>query len=191
VSDALASLYGKKSALTGNVGGQARVQEVHTPAWIWQAVRDTFGGRIALDPCAASDPQHWQAEANITLPDNALALDWDVDGGIYANPPFNQLGPTKGRPATEKSEAKPFTHCGWMAKFATEAEAGRQIVALVPFRPHRKFFLKACSGGEIVCLNYDVKFEGHKQAFPAPLCLISWNCRVVDLCSRENGRWRP
>ena len=61
-------LDAESTALAGNVGGQARTQEVHTPRWLLDFVELAFGGPIALDPCAASDPEAWFASRNTTLP---------------------------------------------------------------------------------------------------------------------------
>lgn len=168
-ANALDSLYGKKTTLAANVGKspQDRPQEVYTPDWVLDAVRETFGGTIALDPCAASVPEHQFAEVSLCREldpvCDGLALEW-LDGS-YVNPPFVDLG-------------------AWLAKGAR----GRRVIVLCPFRPHRRWFFEACAGAQIVCLHYNVKFKGHKSAFPAPLCLISWNCVLPDLGVRETGR---
>lgn len=172
-ANALDSLYGKKSALAGNVGAPNREQEVLTPDWIVDAAREALGGTIEFDPCASSDPLKWFAECNVTLPENSLELDWSGTA-IYCNPPYAEL-----QPWLEK--------CGAAARCKEPA----RVVFLGPFRPHRSWFLPALRGSEIVFLHYAVKFQGHTSAFPAPLFLASWNCTIPDLGARETGRWRP
>jgi hypothetical protein len=171
-ANAVDSLYGKKAQLATNVGKkvQDRPQEVYTPDWVLDAVRATFGA-IELDPCAASVPEHQFAGVSLCLEldpaCDGLALEW-LDRS-YVNPPFADLGM-------------------WLEKAAIEGSRGHRVIVLCPFRPHRRWFLDSCAGAQIVCLHYAVKFKGHKSAFPAPLCLISWNCVLPDLGSRETGR---
>lgn len=170
--NALHSLYGGASArkaLSGNVGGQEREQEVWTPDWIWDVARAALGGRIALDPCAASRPEGWRAAHNVTLPGNGLAITWDPVG-TYFNPPYADLEE-------------------WLAKAYLEGGRGAKIVGLFPCRPHRRWFLECLRGSTLVFLHYKVVFVGHKNAFPAPLVLAAWNCTTPPLGERETGRW--
>jgi hypothetical protein len=171
--NALHSLYGgaqarEGSALAGNVGGQEREQEVCTPDWIVDVVRRTFGGEIALDPCAPSKPENpLIAVGNYTEADNGLLLPWRDRS--YFNPPYADLQ-------------------AWLEKAAHEARHGFRIVGLFPHRPHRRWFHPPLRGAEVVSLNYNVKFRGHKNAFPAPLDLVGWNCSIPDLGERETDR---
>lgn len=194
--------------LAGNVGGQWRVQEVRTPRWIIDAASEAMGGTIGLDPCAASDPAVWFAERNMSLCEEALVLedelesirkrpetrarqkeltallkpyylggalkvDWgDWRDGAYVNPPFGFL---------ER----------WIPRCQSEAtKLFRRVVGLWPVRTHRPWWMRGHVGAEIVTLRYDVIFEGHEHAFPAPMCLTSWNCRIPPLGERETGRIR-
>lgn len=53
----------------------------------------------------------------------------------------------------------------------------RQIsdhIMLIPVRPNRKWWREWARQAEVVYLN-PVKFEGHDQCFPAPLCLARRN----------------
>jgi hypothetical protein len=48
----------KPNAVTSlHTGGKKREQEVHTPDWILDAVREAFGGSIFMDPCAATSTE--------------------------------------------------------------------------------------------------------------------------------------
>ena len=168
---ALKSLYGGKT-LSGNVGGQKREQEVLTPDWILDAVREAFGGSIDFDPCASSNPSCWVANNNITLPADSLPIDWTFAKSIYVNPPFNDLN-------------------RWLMKVADTADRKIPIVILFPFRPHRMWLWPSLRGAAVVFLHYNVKFKGHKNAFPAPLALATFNCELPDLGSRETQRIYP
>jgi hypothetical protein len=203
-SNALHSLYGGKdarNALAGHVGGQSRTQEVWTPGDILAAVADAFGGPIRWDPCAATDPSVRFAEVNATLSEEgqklesllpfadkaqtkalkklikphylagSLAREWPP-GDTFVNPPY-------GTGFLER----------WIRRCFVEAQAGRRIVGLWPVRTHRKWWVRDTAGAEIVFLNYKVVFRGHKNAFPAPLCLTCWNVQLGPLGSKETGRW--
>ena len=209
MSNALKSLFGDQNALAGNVGGQRRVQETWTPDWVIDAASQAMGG-IQLDPCGASSYDSevtvvhkrlngervtrvnpttggWFADITLTRPGAFEGLaqsphggtviskdsypeDWTQARSVYLNPEFAEL---------EK----------WLTK---AAETGRhtQVIALSPVRTHRSWWFPTIqrSGGAIVYLSYNVKFKGHDFAFPAPLCLISWNCTLPDLGARETWR---
>jgi hypothetical protein len=182
-----------KKALAGNVGGQAREQEVWTPDWIVEAAREALGGTIDVDPCAATRREGWFADLNITigpvdphelrepferpvavLLGDSLDMEWDSDLGYFVNPPYQHPN-----------------YMQWLKKCAAEAAKGARIVLLGPTRPNRKWFRPALRAAEVVELNYKVIFKGHDSAFPASLFLASWNCRLPDLGDRENGRIPP
>lgn len=197
---ALDSLYGKASALSGNVGGQDREQEAWTPDWILRAAEASFGGPIQLDPCGASAyelPAHgkrgpitggWFADVTLVKPGtheglvksphggtvvclDGKAQDWRQARSVFVNWPYDDT-------------------IAWLGKCAREGEAGAKIIGLGPFRPHRKWFpgfVRGCT--DVVSLNYRVMFQGHKDAFPAPLFLCSWNVGIVPLGDRETARW--
>lgn len=140
-------------------------QEVRTPPDVIARVVRAFGGQpIALDPCAPSkSPPAFYADRYVRAgdPEHGLIVPW-VDR-TYANPEFADLVP-------------------WLAKARLHAAQAHRprIVLLVPVRTHRAWFQAAvlstaALGGAVAFLG-PVKFVGHKGAFPAPLCLISWNC---------------
>lgn len=132
-------------------------QEVRTPPDVIARVVAAFGGQaIALDPCAPtrSDPAFF-AERYVREAENGLGLVW-VDRSFF-NPPFADLRP-------------------WLEHARTCAAAGARIVGLVPARTHRAWFQDAMISARATTFLGGVKFVGHKTPFPAPLCLISWNC---------------
>lgn len=204
-ANAVHSLYGgavkRRRALAGNVGGQVRTQEVLTPESILDAaIRPAFGGVIEVDPCASSNPDEWFAtKQNVSLCAEALDLELQLacttdkdrrkeltrllkpyylagslkaqwtEGTTFVNPPFGWLKQ-------------------WLARCAFESTTGRPLIGLWPLRPHRDWWVRGHAGADVVFLNYDVKFKGHATAFPAPLVLAAWNCRIPSLGKMENGR---
>lgn len=206
-TNALQSLYGGKDAalarddtlaLAGNVGGQARKQETWTPAWIIMAAHAAMGG-IEYDPCAASDPAGWFAEHNDTLPAEAvdlerrqLATKSKKERAFIARQlrPF-YLGGSLLTPWRQRNFVnQPFKWLEhWLRKCAEEAKDGKRIVQIGPVRPHRSWWRPLVKTAvQVVYLRWDVVFQGHSQAFPAPLALCSWNCIVPYLGERETGR---
>lgn len=152
----------------------SRNQTVLTPDWIIDIVQDQFfkGWPILFDPCAAPDPATHFAAINWTEADDSLSKDWVGLGRhkIYINPPYNNL--------------KPF-----FDKALDAAQHGAQVVVLSPVRTHRKFFCDFARHCEAVyALNYDVRFEGYDQSFPAPLCLMSLNCGEGVVHQKINAR---
>ena len=57
-----------------------------------------------------------------------------------------------------------------------------RVVLLCPFRPHRRWFAEYTCGYPVSSLA-PFAFEGHKQAFPAPLCVVWYRSRSgpIDL----------
>ncbi len=203
MTTALASLYNstKGRPLAGNVGGLARVQEVLTPTWILDAVREAFGGPIGLDPCASTNPANWFAEANLCLPPEAGVLqaainaaegtresaglkrqlqEYTLGGSLrenwdipdaFINPHFDTLQP-------------------WMAKVKAESDrtGGYRTVLLCPVRTQRSWWPKLAAGARGVWLA-PFSFVGHKSAFPAGLCLLARGCEIPPLGKAETGRF--
>lgn len=200
MTNALDSLYGKKTALSGNVGGQDRTQEVHTRRLFLElAVFPALGGRPDYDPCAATNPAHWFATHNVTLSSELQQLkdclphadeaqkkqinkilkaayatppDLRLDlGSAYANPPFKTLKP-------------------WMGWCQTRGLTNPTI-GLWPVRIGNRWWIELCKGGEIVFLSARFGFEGYKSAHPEDCCLVAWNCTIPDLGALEVWRVKP
>lgn len=206
-ANALMSLYGGKDALAartaadalcGNVGGQARIQETWSPEWIVQAAHAAMDG-IEYDPCAASDPRAWFADRNTTLPPEAVALEARMhaaqskperaDLARKLKPYYFSGSLTAAWNARSAYVNNPFKWLeAWLRKCVEEAQRGTKIVQLGPVRTHREWWRPLVRTGHVVYLRYDVCFQGHRQAFPAPLALVSWNCIVPYLGERETGR---
>jgi hypothetical protein len=198
--NALDSLYGKASALSGNVGGQDRKQEVHTRrSFLELAVFPALGGRPGYDPCAATDPQHWFAAHNVTLSSELQQLEACLPfadeaqkkqiskilkdayatppperldlGSAYANPPFKTLRP-------------------WMS-WCQNRGREKATIGHWPVRIGNPWWIELCKGGEIVFLSARYGFEGYKAAHPEDCCLVAWGCTIPDLGSLEVWRVKP
>lgn len=149
-------------ALSGNVGGQQREQTVYTPKWIINQL-----GPIALDPCTTEENPTGAANY-LTEADDGLLRAWRgfdsayAGGLVYVNPPYNNL------------EA-------WLAKCMDAGDWGAKIIALIPVRTQRVWWQAAFRDAKEVRACRPFAFEGHAQAFPAPLCMMSWNCVIPDI----------
>ncbi len=131
-----------------------RPQDIRTPVDLLEAVAEFFGGEITLD--AADTLQQTPAKKHYTgeVGSDGLTLPWE--DGTFVNPPYKTLK-------------------DWLEKALVEQASGKRIVVLCPVRPHRGWFRKAMKkASSIVYLN-PLKFDGFKQAFPAPLCLLVYN----------------
>lgn len=213
-ANALDSLSGAASALSGNVGGQEREQEAWTPDWILRAAEASFGGPIQLDPCGATAwelPEAWTVDRNgrRRLARAAISGGWFADltlvkpgthEGLKRSPHGGTVVCLDGKAQDWRQARSVFVNWpyddteAWLGKCAREGAAGARIIGLGPFRPHRRWFpelAKTCAatGGDLVSLWYSVRFKGHKDAFPAPLALFSWNVPIIPLGEKETARW--
>jgi hypothetical protein len=198
-------------ALAGNVGGQARVQEVLSPRWSVAAGRAALGGVIGLDPCAPSTRRLRFAKHNACLSRKGQQLDRELLR-LHGIPKHKTTAKQRKRMKEVKRLLKwhylggslkrswgplkrtafvnpPYAFLEeWMKRCAREAAAGRQVVGFWPARTHRKWWWKLLRGAEIVFLNYRVIFEGHKNAFPQPMVMVTWNCTLPSLGAMELKR---
>ncbi len=91
-----------------------------TPPDIVDSVRKVFGGDIALDPCS-NRYSTVGARVEFMLPErDGLAEDWTPHETIYVNPPYG----------SDKKRGTRIIH--WFAKISEAAEAGSEVIALVP-----------------------------------------------------------
>lgn len=159
--------------------GGAREQTVLTPDWLLDAIREV--APIGLDPCTTAENPTGAAVFMAAPAQDGLKWDWvdamDLHGArglVYVNPPYSDLMP-------------------WMRKCFVEAEykAHEEVTSiylLAPYRPQRRWFNEYTKGYTVVSLA-PFPFKGHKQAFPAPLCLVCYNLPVPHLGKYETGRW--
>ncbi len=174
--NAAKSLF-NSTALSGMIGGQKREQTVLTPEWLLEAIRAV--APIGLDPCTTPENPCKAATAYTEDYDGGrggLSAVWGVDAPvlsgecIYVNPHYAKLKE-------------------WIRQCYLYAEQEKlPIYLLAPFRPQRKWFCEYTRGYEVVSLA-PFPFVGHKQAFPAPLCLVCYNLPLPNLGKYETGRW--
>ena len=109
--------------MTKPVDKNCKSVEWWTPERVLVPVREYFGGSISLDPATApSNPP--KADRFFTSSENGLEMDWE--DGTFVNPPY---GP----------EIK-----DWIRKIKEEAEAGREIIALLPASRWEQQYFQEC-----------------------------------------------
>jgi hypothetical protein len=135
-------------------------QDWRTPADVVALVRAFFGGRISLDPCAPSDPDHFIAVRNVTLPNNGLDGDWT--GTVYVNPPFDEMA-------------------WWTEKAAKEWRRGQcEILFLLPARTDTRYWHGHISTAAAVCFWAGrMKFVGAPSSAPFPTAIAYWGADLA------------
>jgi len=96
---------------------------------------------------------------------------WAQAGGAYVNPEYADLDL-------------------WLEAMLACARTGCPVVGLFPVRSRRQWWADAvrAPGAELVCLRYDVVFQGYHAAHPENMCGVAWNCRLPPLGARETWR---
>ena len=137
-----------------------------TPHKYVDAVREVFGGEIALDPCS-NTYSIVHAEIEYRLPnDDGLIASWDFPT-IYVNPPY---GADRQR-GTNISD--------WLARCAACQES--EVIALVPVAPntqHWKKYVWGVATGVCFLADTRLKFlvDGRNEGKGAPMAcaMIYW-----------------
>lgn len=149
---ALRSFFGARE------GGQDREQTVNTPPCVLRAIAQVWPEGIELDPCHGGASV---VDARRTIIEPAWP-DYREDGRFvewphftYANPPYKTLKE-------------------WLVKPAF----GFEHMMLIPVRPNRTWWVRHVKRSTRVCWLKPLKFLGHKQAFPAPLCVPYYGTRI-------------
>ena len=138
-----------------------------------QAVRELFGGRIALDPCS-NNHSIVHAEIEYRLPDDGLRGSWDYPT-IYINPPY---GADRKHGTTIKD---------WLRRAAFAREKyGSEVLALVPVATNTKHWKDFVFGvADAVCFLYDTRLrflvDGKDEGKGAPMscAMVYWGGDVV------------
>lgn len=140
-------------------------QTQFTPPYVLDPIREAMGGRIELDPC--TDPDNpVGADRFYTPPLDGAELPWDAES-IFVNPPYGK--------ARER----------WVNRCIQSAEAGSQVVLLIPAHTDTRIFQKAAATGcGIVFIQGRVKFgvlrpNRRQIAASHPSALLCWN--LTDL----------
>lgn len=145
-----------------------------TPKKYVDAVKEVFGGTIALDPCS-NEYSIVNAAVEYCLPEvDGLAASWDYPT-IYVNPPY---GSDKERGTTIRN---------WFDKIASAARSGSEIIALVPVATNTAHW-KECvyPVASEICFLYDTRlrfFIGGKEdtkGAPMSCCAIYYGARTKE-----------
>lgn len=145
-----------------------------TPPKYVEAVREVFGGQIALDPCS-NRHSIVRAEVTYQLPDkDGLRSPWDFPT-IYVNPPY---GADRSRGTTIKD---------WLRRCASaRKEHHSDVLALVPVATNTKHWKDYVWGvADAVAFLYDTRLkflvEGQDGGKGAPMscAMIYWGEHVT------------
>jgi len=147
----------------------SKSQDWGTPQKYIDAVKEVFGGEIALDPCS-SPYSIVNAKVEYMLPEHdGLKESWDYPT-IYVNPPYG----------IEKKHGTTIRR--WLARCAEAHEKyGAEVLALVPVAPNTGHWKNYVFGSaEAICFLYDTRLKflenGKKGGKGAPMAcaMIYW-----------------
>jgi len=147
-----------------------------TPPKYVKAVREVFGGAIALDPCS-NEHSVVRAQVEYRLPENdGLRSTWNYPT-IYVNPPY---GADRDRGTTIKN---------WLRRCAhAHEEHGSEVLALVPVATNTRHWKDFVFGvADAVCFLYDTRLrflvDGKDEGKGAPMscAMVYWGQHVSRL----------
>ena len=147
----------------------AQSQSWGTPQKYVTAIRQFFGGAIALDPCS-NEYSIVQAEMEFMLPQyDGLQEIWNYPT-IYMNPPY---GADRERGTTIKN---------WLAKCAsTHHDYASEILALVPVATNTRHWKQSVFGeATAICFLYDTRLKflengnGGGKGAPMACAMVYW-----------------
>ena len=146
-----------------------------TPSKYVNAVKNFFGGSIALDPCS-NKYSIVNAETEFMLPHkDGLHEEWNYDT-IYVNPPY---GADRERGTTIKN---------WLSKCAkSHKKYGCEILALVPVATNTSHWKQFVFGNaRAICFLYDTRLRFLENGLdvgkgaPMSCAMIYWGNNFVD-----------
>lgn len=147
----------------------SKSQNWGTPQKYVNAVKEVFGGEIALDPCS-SPYSIVNATVEYILPEHdGLKESWDYPT-IYVNPPYG----------IEKKNGTTIRQ--WLARCTqVHVNYGAEVLALVPVAPNTGHWKNYVFGSaEAVCFLYDTRLKflenGKRGGKGAPMAcaMIYW-----------------
>ena len=155
-----------------NINSQSR--DWGTPPKYVSAVKEFFGGSIALDPCS-NVFSVVNAEIEYRLPEkDGLKESWDFPM-IFVNPPY---GRDKERGTSIKD---------WLKRcYEANAKHNSEVLALVPVATNTKHWKEHIFGSaSAICFLADTRLkflvdgkEGGKGA-PMACCMVYWGVRKI------------
>jgi phage N-6-adenine-methyltransferase len=125
-----------------------------------------------LDPCSPSPDGPVPALTRWTEADDGLSRSWS--GMIFVNPPYSRALPR------------------WVAKCASEADAGAIVIGLVPSRTDTRWWHDNVAGqADVIMLKGRLKFGGGAHAAPFPSAIIIWgDAQLAErIAAALSGSW--
>ena len=111
-------------------------------------------GPIGLDPCTTRD-NPVGAPSYFALPNDGLILEWTGLGLVFVNPPYGRELPA------------------WINKCTISAEAGVEIIALVPARTDTRWWHGMTP--DAICFRKGrIRFVGAPSSAPFPSAYVYW-----------------
>ena len=151
----------------------SRDQTWQTPRDLIDAILQAAGrSEFDLDPCSPTSDGPVPATVRWTETDDGLARPWR--GLVFVNPPYSRALPR------------------WVAKCATEADAGAVVVGLVPSRTDTRWWHDSVAGqADVIMLKGRLRFGGGQHSAPFPSALIVWgDTQLADRIARAlPGSW--
>lgn len=147
-------------------------QNWNTPPKYVDAIREFFGGSIALDPCSnATSIVGADTEFNLPYQDG-LMEDWERYPTVFVNPPYG------------RDRERGTSIADWLRKCAESGDAGCDVIALVPVATNTNHWKRWVFGrAEAVCFLYDTRLKfledgvESKKGAPMACALVYWGCR--------------
>ncbi|UEO00478.1 phage N-6-adenine-methyltransferase [Acidiferrobacter thiooxydans] len=148
-------------------------QTWQTPAPLLDAIlvaasREDFD----LDPCSPAGDGPVPALTRWTEADDGLGRIWR--GLVFVNPPYSRSLPK------------------WVAKCASEADAGAVVIGLVPSRTDTRWWHDHVAGqADVIALKGRLKFGGGTSSAPFPSAIAVWgDSRLAErIASTLPGSW--
>lgn len=165
-----------KSMISPSEGGEERNQVIYTPKIVLDVIAEVWPEGIALDPCSG--------QGSLVVCNDSYLIEAGQDGlelpwkdRTYCNPPYKNLKDWLNKAMDEgATDASPTLR--------------KEIIVLCPVRTHRAWFRMAMNECSHIVWLDPLAFNGFKQSFPAPLCLMYCGNRVDRLvkASRKLSR---
>lgn len=151
-------------AALGFYKGVARASVWHgweTPAALFDAV-EAGAGAFDLDPCAPDKPGTVRAARRYTVADDGLSREWH--GRVFMNPPYGRAMRL------------------WLAKAISEAEAGAEVVGLLPVRTETEWWHTFVVGrADVLLLRGRLFFGDGDGGAPFGSALVLWGLKPETL----------
>lgn len=151
-------------AALGFFKGVARASVWHgweTPAALFNAV-EAGAGPFDLDPCAPDRPGTVRTARRYTTADDGLSREWH--GRVFMNPPYGRAMRL------------------WLAKAVSEAEAGAEVVGLLPVRTETEWWHNfVVSRADVLLLRGRLFFGDGDGGAPFGSALVLWGLKPETL----------